>query len=311
LDQLEFDAKKAYYDVLLTRALVRVAEESVKTFERHLADTQQMLDVGLVSNFEVLRAKTEVGSRQADRVSARNGERLALVNLRRIIGLPQDAPAYLEGKTGLELTNETIEQLLPTAAQERPELKTLDKAILAAQQGVRRAKGEYYPRAAATIDYTHMDGGVASMMSSQGWTFTVAGQWDLYAGGKRKHDVAEQKATLSGLEYQRIDVAQLVELDVRSAFIQMQDALAKVGEQKGTVDLAREGKRLADLRYQEGVSTQVETLDADLALTRAETALVMALHDYAVALASLDKAVSRSWVARDTEDQPACKEAAK
>jgi outer membrane protein TolC len=87
---------------------------------------------------------------------------------------------------------------------------------------------------------------------------------------------------------------------VKAAQIQIQDAMARVSSERGTRELAKEGLRLAELRFQEGAGTQTETLDAELALTSADTALVQALRDYAVANSSLERAIGKSWV-RNTE----------
>ena len=298
LNELEFQTKQSYYACLLTRAIVRVADGSVKTFQRHLDDAKQMLDVGLISNFEVLRAKTEVGARQSDLVAAKNAQRLALVNLHRILALPQDQPFRLVGTPGMAPVETALDELLEQAYQNRPELLALDKAILAAERNVRRVKGQFLPRAAATADWTNTDGGGQSM--PDGWTVALGLEWDLYTGGRRKHEMAEAKAQQKKLEHQRDDVKRLIELDVRRSYILMEDALAKIREEKGTVDLGREGCRLAQLRFQEGVGTQTETLDAELALTGAETALVRALNEYAVALASIEKATAQSWVAPES-----------
>jgi len=294
LNELEFQTKQSYYVCLLTRAIVRVAQDSVTTFQRHLDDAEQMLEVGLISNFEVLRAKTEVGARQSDLVAAKNAQRLALVNLRRILALPQDQPLRLVGTPDLSPIATGLDALLEQAYENRPELLALDRGILAAQQNVRRAKGQFRPRAAATADWSNTDGGGSLM--PDGWTFGLGIEWDIYTGGRRKHEVAEAKAQLSKLEHQRDDVRRLIELDARRSYILMEDALAKIREEKGTVELGREGRRLAQLRFQEGVGTQTETLDAELALTAAETALVRALNEYAVALAAIEKATGQSWV---------------
>jgi outer membrane protein TolC len=299
LNGLEFDAKKAYYDCLLARAIVRVAQESVVTFQRHKADAQQMLDVGLVSNFELLRAKTELGAREADTVAAKNAVRLAIENLRRILALPEDIPVQLAGKMEWTPVTDPLGELLTQAYAKRPELLALEKAIAAADQNVRRTKGEYLPRVAATVDWSNMSGG--GSMAPDGWTFAIGAEWELYAGGRRKHDVLESKAQKSGLEHQLEDVRRLIELDVRAAYIQMEDAVARIRQEKGTVELGREGLRLSQLRFQEGVGTQVETLDAQLALTNAETMLVKAVHDYAVAHAAIERAVARSWVKPNDE----------
>ena len=70
-------------------------------------------------------------------------------------------------------------------------------------------------------------------------------------------------------------------------------------DERGTRELVKEGLRLAELRFRKA-GTQTETLDAELALTSADTALVQALRDYAVANSSLERAIGKSWV-RNTE----------
>lgn len=297
LDALEFEAKSAYYGLLLTKALVQVTQKSIVAFERHLADAQHALDVGLISNFEVLRAKTELGARETEKVNAENAGRLALLNLRRILAVPQNTPVRLATDLGCVAVSERVEELAAQALEVRPELRALRMGVEAAKEDVNRRKGSFKPRAAANIDWTNLDGGGSAL--PDGWTFTVGAEWELYAGGRRKHEVAEAKARLRGLQHQIEEVERLIELDVRQAYIQIRNALAKIRKETGTVDLGREGLRLAELRFREGVGTQAETLDAELALTAAETSLVKALHDYAVAHAALEKATARSWVDRD------------
>lgn len=301
LNDLEYEVKSAYYDCLLTQGLVRVAEESIKTFERHLADAQQMLDVGLVSNFEVLRAKTELGARKADHVAAQNALRLALTNLRRILNIPQDAPVLLKGEPTFKPLPAGLEESMKIASEVRPELVALDKAILAAQKNVRGQKGQYLPRAAATADWNNYDG--AGSYQPDGWNFALGVELDIYAGGRRKAQVSEAQAQLRSLEHQRQQASRVVEFDVRQSYIRMEDAEAKSLSEKGTVELGREGLRLAQLRFQEGVGTQGETLDAELALTSAEVSLLKALREYVVARAALEKALGESLLAEAPESK--------
>ena len=259
-----------------------------------------MLDVGLISNFEVLRAKTEVGAREADLVTAKNAVRLAIVNLRRILALPEEKAITLAGKLEWTPNENAVGDLVKKAVESRPEILALEKGIKAAEQNVKRVKGEYLPKAGASATWTNIDG--SGTMTPEGWTLGVGAQMDFYAGGKRKHELAEAKAQLSSLEHQLEDVRRLIELDVRNAYIQMEDAAARIRQEQGTVELGREGRRLAQLRFQEGVGTQSEMLDAELATTNAETMLVKAVHDYAAAHAAIEKAIGKSWVKQ--EDNP-------
>lgn len=297
LDALEFEVKQAYYDCLLAEALVRVAEESVATFERHRRDTQQKLDVGLAGPFELLRAENELGSRQSDAAEARNRVRLAYADLKRLLSLPQGAAITLQADLHFAPHPEDPAALTAKALELRPEITALRQAIEAARQEVRAVRGRNKPQVAATGEWTNLDG--AGRFAQDGLTVSVGAEWELFDGGRRKQERLEAQARLRNLEYQLKEARELVEFDVRQAHIQIQNAVAKIERESGNVELAREGQRLAALRFQEGVGTQGEVLDADLALTSAETQLVVAFRDYAVAHAAMDKAIGLSWLPRD------------
>lgn len=299
LAQVEFDAKQGFYNVLLTSSLVEVAAESVRTFERNLTDAQEMYDVGMISNFEVLRAKTELGARKSELVAAKNALRLAEANLRRVLFLPEDTRLDLVASIDWKPSDTPVETYVATALENRPEIQALEKSIEAAKQQVRGAKGQYLPRVGFRAEYSNTANG--SMAMNDGWTFSVGAEYDIYAGGKRKYDVLEARSQVTSLEHQLTDLQRLVELDVTQAHISIQDAMAKIESERGTVTLAQEGLRLAELRFQEGVGTQSEILDAELALTNAQSSLFKALREFAVANASLERAMGNSWW-REKED---------
>jgi len=307
LQEIEFNAKQAFYDALATQALVRVAEASISTFERQLYDAEQMFNVGRMSAYAVESSRTELSARQAGRVEARNAERLALANLRRVLALPQDTPIILESELEWLPIALDIRELNAYAEGHSPALLAIDEAISAAGQDIRRAKGQFMPRVGANAQYQHSaDGGLTQ---PNGWTLSVGAEIDLYTGGRRKHEVREARSRLESIEAQREDLRFTIELGVNQAVIQIRDSMARIQREMTTLGFARRTLSLAELRFSEGLGTTSQTLDADLALTNAETSMVRALRDYAVANAVLERAIGRSW--RDEvkaipgdEDQP-------
>jgi outer membrane protein TolC len=292
LDELEFLTKQSYYDCILAQALVRVAEESVKTFERNVRDTEQMFEVGKVSSFETLRSRTELGSRQSDLIAAQNALRLSLANLRRLVGVPQSTAIQLEAQMDWLPYVAPLADLVEEANAYRPEIRALTQGLAAARQDLRRVRGTYAPSIGARAEYQTTDG---APTVSDGWLLSIAAEWEIAAGGRRKHERAESNANISRIEHQLDDLQQLIELEVTQARIQIEDATAKTLSQQGNVELAKEGLRLSELRFQVGAGTQSETLDAELALTSAESSLVQALRDFAVANAALERATGDSW----------------
>ncbi len=293
LQQIEFDAKQAFFDALATQALVRVAEASIATFERQLYDAEQMFNVGRLSEFEVLRSRTELSVRQAGLVEARNGERLAMANLRRVLAIPQDTPIVLEPQMEWLPFTLNPNELVAFADEHSPALLALDEAILAAEQDVRRVKGQFKPRVGANVQFQNAHKG--GFTQPDGWTFSLGAELDIYQGGRRKYEVLEARSRRESVEGQREDLRYVIELGVKQAVIQIRDSMARIQREMKTLGFSRRGLKLAELRFSEGLSTTSQTLDAELAVTNAETALVRALRDYAVANSALERAIGRSW----------------
>ncbi len=301
LDELEFQTKQAYYDLLLAEALVEVAASRVEVVARQLRDARNMFEAGMTSRLELLRAETELSQRRADAENARTGVTLARLNLARLLAAPQDARITVRGG-GLRWAppQATLQVLVAQAAVRRPELRALDSGLAAAREQIRAARGGYKPNAAASLSYTDIEGGTSIL--PEGWQVGVGVEWELYTGGRRKHEVLQAEAEARRIAHERDSVADLVELDVRRAHAQLGDALARIRAEQGTVGVAQEALRLAQLRFVEGAGTQTETLNAVVALAAAKTNLLRALRDFAVASASLEKALSVSWTPRDVPD---------
>ncbi|GMW00804.1 MAG: alkaline protease [Candidatus Hydrogenedentota bacterium] len=294
LSQLEYEAKRAFYDVVAAASLVRVARNSVASYERNVRDTGLMLQEGAISPFEDLRSRTELGIRQSNLVEAENAHLLAQANLKRVVGLPQDSQVEPRLELDWSPAFPSVTELTQEALANRPEILALQKGVEAAEQEVRRAKGQFKPQVAGSVQYQNVDGG--GYAQPDGLTFSVGAELDIYAGGRRKHEVLEKQAQLRSVQAELQSVEDASKLNVNQAVIQVRDAIARYKSDKANVTLATEGLRLAQLRYTEGVGTQAETLDAELALTAAENALVLSLRDYAVANAELDRATGRRWI---------------
>ena len=92
---------------------------------------------------------------------------------------------------------------------------------------------------------------------------------------------------------QRSHLKNGIEQEVRAAYLQILESQTLTEVQKETVDQAKEGVRLANLQYKNGLITSVQLTDAQLALTQAEVNRLQAQHDYSIALARLEKAIGQ------------------
>lgn len=286
--EIAFQAREAYHNALLATSLVTVAREALEAFERHVKDTEALQREGVITTYEVMRAKTEAGSRRADLEAAQAGAKLADINMRHILALPENQPLSYDAALPWTPVEAKSTELVAQARAKRPEILALQEAVAASDQQEKGVKGKYLPQAAATVKWQDVDKGGRAM--TDGWQFNVGAQWDLYLGGKRKHELGEVRAQAENLRLQLDDLERLVASDVEQACVRLDEATASMRSGKETVALAEESVRLAELRFKEGAGTQTEIIDTELARTQAKTALVQAIRDYFVAYASLQRA---------------------
>lgn len=288
--EIAYQAREAYHNALLASSLVTVATEALEAFERHVKDTEALQREGAITNFEVMRAKTEAGARRSDLEAARAGAKLADINMRRILALPEQQPLSYDASLPWSPVEAKASELIAQAREKRPEVLALQEAVAATGEQEKGVKGKYLPQAAATVKWQSVDNG--GRVLTDGWQVNVGAQWDLYLGGQRKHELGEVRARADSLRIQLDDLERLVAADVEQACVRLDEATASMRAGKETVALAEESVRLAELRYKEGAGTQTEIIDTELARTQAKTALVQAIRDYFVAYASLQRATN-------------------
>ena len=126
-----------------------------------------------------------------------------------------------------------------------------------------------------------------------GWNTGVQLSWNWFDGNLTKGKVQEARALhqKSGLEID--DRTRLIELEVRTSYSSFVEAKEVLESQKKVQEQADEALRLATAREDAGTGTQLDTLNAQTALTQARTTQIQALHDYVVARARLERAMGR------------------
>jgi outer membrane protein len=289
----------AYYDVLSTAEEIVVQEKSVELLTSELADTKRRFDAGTVPRFNVLRAEVELANQQPKLIRARNALRIAKNYLADILGFnvpreaSEDIPLTLSGKLEAEPYEIDLPRAIASALEKRTELESLRKAQALRYEDIVSAKAGYKPRLQAYGGYEAR----SSMFSSDltydvyGWTAGVQATWDIFDGLYSKGKVMEAKALYDRAGVELDDTTRRIELEVRTAYSKFIEANEVLASQKEAVEQAEEALRLATARSDAGSGTQLDVLSARTALTEAQNIQVLALRDYSVARARLERAI--------------------
>ncbi len=185
------------------------------------------------------------------------------------------------------------------AVATRPEVLEGDANIAAAQKGVRLARRSQYPTLGLTGGVTYAPDTAGFSPKTTSGQIGVSLNFPIFEGGLARARVTQARADVATAETNRRQSVDLVTLEVRQAYLTLQQSRSRVAVSNQALAQAQEAFRLARVRYNAGVSEQaglsplLEVSDAQNALTQAESNQVSALYDYNNARARLDKAAGR------------------
>lgn len=290
---LIYQVKKAFYNVLYTQELVKVAEESVNIAKAHLKDAEARFKAGVASRYEVLRAETELANAQPTLIKAKNAATLALASLKNIIGWEEkeDVQLVLEGTLEYKKIPEVpLEILINQALEQRPDIMQLKLEKESGEVSLKLAKANNKPSLGLSASHSQQASGLTEdWYGSTGASISLS--IPLYDGGRTKAMIAQAQASLESILKSLEAKINQVKLEVEQAYLNTKQAEEIIISSEKAIEEAQESYRLAQVRYSSGVGTNLEVMDASLALTRAKTNHAEALFNYLSAQAELEKAI--------------------
>jgi len=288
--QLRLDATSGYYSVLQTRNLLQVATESVDNLNAHLRNVQLQFDAGTVAKSDVLRSEVEVANAVQSQIKAQNNYDLALASLNNVLGVALDTQWTIREDLSYSQVDADLATGTRTAMQQRPEIGMSKASIEVAKEGINIAKSGYRP----TVSLTGNNGWndiTFPGTSNNNWTVYLSSNWTVFDAGLTKAKVEAAKASYEKSLQQDRQTTDSVALEVQQAVLNVREAEKRIGTSQKAVEKAEDDFKIARLRYDAGVGTNLDVLDSQVALTQAKTNYYQALYDYNVGRAKLEKAI--------------------
>jgi outer membrane protein len=301
LNDTLLSVRREFYGVLLARELIGVQEEALRVLEAELADARVRRQAGTGSDFDVLRAEVAVANARPGLIRARNTYHTSQDQLRATLGAaadPAGGPTDLEVQGALAVPRREflLTDALQAARAHRPELLQQERLVKAADQAITNARSGYLPTVSAVAGYewTKPSLVTTSDRALEGWTAGVQASWAIFDSRATAGRVVQARSRAGQARYTAEERTLAVDVEVRTAHASLGEADEILGSSAKVVEQARESLRLSQARFQAGTATQLDVLTAQSALTQARSNLAQAQHDYAVALASLQRAAGLS-----------------
>lgn len=285
-------AQQAAYQVLRAQELAGVAHRQTEANREHLRLAQAMLEAGTVAQFEVIQAETQLAQSEGAEIAAQTAVQQALAALRQILALDQTRPLQIVPSTDpITRPPGDLPTLIEQAWEHRPELAALGAQVRAAEAQLQLAKAGLNPTLALRGEYSKSE---ASLFTSgTNWQIVLGASKPILDGGLTRSQVSGAEARLKQAQLALDAEKQQIALDVTQPYLSLDQATKQLQVATQGVVNARERARVAQVRFQAGVTTGIEVLDAQTSVAAAEAAQVNANYDLQLALIQLYQAMGR------------------
>lgn len=288
-----FNTKAAFYGCLLAREFVGVAEQAVKDAEDLHKNVKSQYEVGLASQFDLLRSEVRMVNFKPQLIRARNNFEVMKLSLKTLLGMDIAIPIELKGNLSYEPIEPDPEKSLGIALQNRPEILQLEYQKRIAEEMWKMARAERLPTLAISGSFNFWADRLA--ITGDTWqdyyTVNLVLSLPIFNGFGPAARQAQAKSSVREIELTLKGLKDGVKFEVSQAILKIEEARESLLSQEKNVEQAEESLRIANLNYTEGMITVLDVSAAQTALNQARVNYSQAVYDFFVSVADFERSL--------------------
>jgi outer membrane protein TolC len=290
-----YNTKDKYYSAILAQNVVEIKKDALQFAKEYYQKVKKMYNQGLVSEYDLLRAELEVAKLEPEVQEALKNAALALESLKNYLNLEEEIS--LAGDIVLPNMQEfNLENALQEGLKMRTELELSKINLEVSRLNLRYEKGNFLPNIGITAEYNYFGQNENSIEDDDWGNYYQVGigfSMPLFTGFSNSAKTAKARHQLKQSQYSHQDLQEKIKLQIRNAYLTWQNNLKKLETQKKNRELAQKGLEIAQTRYENQVSDQLEVFDAQLQVKIARLNYRNSVYDTIMAYEELLKSIGR------------------
>jgi len=288
---LTFQAIKSFYAVLYLARSVAVEKEEISILQDHLDETGKKVKAGTATDFETLTTQVRVALAQNRRIDLENMLRKQDIQLTTFLGVANDTRLDLQGDFTVAPVELDEAKSIDQALQERVEVKLARDMETAAKVQEKLSKYGNKPTIDLNFSYGVKNGYLPDLNERvKNWVAGGDLKIPLIDGLRTHYQEKEAVANFNAAQARRLEVEKQITTDVRQAVSDYSSSLEKLSATDLQVKLAQTALDQARIRYDAGVITNLDLLDAENSLSQARLMQLDAAYSYVLSNYALQKA---------------------
>lgn len=289
---------KSYYSVLVSQYRLQLVKTNYSRLDSLLKETTEMYSSGFAEKIDVSRSKVQFNNIKVEKENSEKMLKITRANLNVLLGLTVNDSLILTDKLSADLFVDEPESEFQygdrveySILQTNQQLAMLDKKL---------NNSRYLPKLDlyATVG-ANLGTGVASNI------FDITNEWYEFGiiglrmnipifDGLQKHYVNQQKKlAIEQIEQSKGLLKQNIDLEVQEAKINLENALAKLKSQQENMEISEEVYLVTKEKYQNGLGSNLEVINADADFKEAQTNYFVALYSALLAKVDYKKSIGK------------------
>jgi outer membrane protein len=236
----------------------------------------------------------QVAQLMPEKIKAENELDRSLIVFKNTIGFPADEEIVPQGELECKSVQLSTAQAFQAAVQNRHEVAAAQFRVQGMNAALDVARADRYP-SLSLAGSAQMETDEPTFDSAQWrtkiWAVSLGLSIPVFDGLRTKGKISQTRAELEQARLYSEQILDGIRLEVEQAVSRLNEARQLVESQVAAVEQAQKGFDIANIRYENGVGTQLEVLDAQVALSRARTNYFMSVYQHFMAMAELERAV--------------------
>jgi outer membrane protein len=298
-DSLKVNVYNAYYAVVISEKQLTFLNDAITRLEKLLHDQNVMYQNGFLEKIEINRTQVNLTNTRTSVNRLQNLQLLGKAALKLSMGIPQRDSLVLKDTLTVDIVTADIMDPSGFKYEDRSEIKLLNTVKDLQALNVKRYKLAYVPTVAAFWNYSRNAQRLKFdfFNTNEKWFPTsIVGvniNVPIFDGFQKKYRIRQAKLNLEKADNNIEFLKQVIDFQLQSARIQFSNAIATVRLQQENANLAEQVLNTARTKFQQGVGSNFELLDAETALQNAQSNFFQAVYDATFAKIAYLKALGK------------------
>jgi outer membrane protein len=281
-----------YIGTLRAVASVEASESRVSLAQALYDQAADLQKEGVGTGIDTLRANVELQNEKQRLIEAQTDRETSLFGLSKLLNLdPRQVIELSDSLSFFDTPQPEVEPSMEQALAERQEWKSLVAQIKAAEYQKKSSQDSRLPSLRFDGNYTYVGTSGSTTLPTYGYQASV--NMPLFTGGRIRAEVVRDDLEIKKLEQQQDDLRNQIALDVKTALLNLQSAKNEVQVANLGVQLSREEVDQARDRFKAGVANNIEVIQAQDSLSRANDNQIAALYRFNQARADFARATGQ------------------